>query len=97
MPNYNPNTSGLRPFKKGQSGNPAGKTSEQKRKEMENARLATELTRAYLTKLEATMDAHEACGEDFTHLFDRPTLCLIEHAQTRAFGKALKAKMPTGV
>ena len=43
MANPNPDTSGLRPFEPGQSGNPGGKTREQKQREMRNAEMATRL------------------------------------------------------
>jgi hypothetical protein len=43
MANPNPRTDQLSPYKKGQSGNPGGKTSEQRRREISNAHKATKL------------------------------------------------------
>lgn len=43
MANPNPDRSGLRPFEPGQSGNPGGKTSAQRKLEVENAEKATRL------------------------------------------------------
>lgn len=62
MANPNPDTSGLKPaWAPGVSPNPGGKTSEQKRREMRNAEMATRLRErmleAELRKIEASADA----------------------------------------
>lgn len=45
----------LRPWKPGQSGNPGGRTSEQRRLEMENAEAATRIRNRMLRSLEAKL------------------------------------------
>lgn len=57
MANPNPDTSGLRPaFAPGQSGNPGGKTSAQRKLEIANAERATRIRAAMLAKIEAMID-----------------------------------------
>jgi hypothetical protein len=56
--NPSPNTGGLRaPWEPGESGNPGGKSSEQKRREMRNAEMATRLQEAMLEREIALLGA----------------------------------------
>lgn len=57
MANPNPDRSGLAPpFAPGQSGNPGGKTSAQRKLEIANAERATRIRAAMLAKIEAMID-----------------------------------------
>lgn len=56
MANPNPDTSGLKPFQPGQSGNPGGKTPEQKALEVANAEAATRLHGKMLAALERQLE-----------------------------------------
>ncbi len=75
-------------FKKGTGGNPGGKTSEQKRMEMENAARATRIRGRFLEALEALMSEHP---EKQTLIEERLTgdvLRLIKESEDRGLGTA---------
>ena len=63
MANQHPNMSGLTPFQKGSAPNPKGKTSEQRKLEVQNAASATRIRAMFLQALEAQMNALAAEGE----------------------------------
>lgn len=74
MANPSPNTEGLQPFQKGQSGNPGGKTAEQRRAEVEAAEIAATLRLAALRKMaeriaDGTLDAVDIVTGDNLRLF----------------------------
>lgn len=75
MANPSPNTSGMAPpFQKGQSGNPGGKTAEQRKAEVEAAELAANIRLAALRKLSerianGDLDADELITSDNLRLF----------------------------
>lgn len=73
-------------FKPGQSGNPAGKSSEQKRRELANAARATELQEKMLEIL-----ARELEGEVSAGVITNASLRLLSDAQERGFGKPAQA------
>lgn len=78
MSNPNPDTSGLAPpFKKGQSGNPGGKSKQQRQNEVKAAELASQLT---LKVMEGLVDR----GVD--DLLASDVLNYIKEAQSRAHG-----------
>lgn len=56
--NPNPDTRGLKPFKKGQSGNPGGISSERKKLMNEAAAMATRIMHRQLQALEGVMNEH---------------------------------------
>jgi hypothetical protein len=56
MANPNPPTEHLKPFQPGQSGNPGGKTSAQRKLEVENAEKATRIRAALLAKMAELID-----------------------------------------
>ena len=88
MANPKPNTKGLKPFKKGETGNPGGKSSEQRRLEMENAARATRIRGRFLEALEALMSEHP---EKQTLIEERLTgdvLRLIKESEDRGLGTA---------
>lgn len=60
MANHNPNTSGLTPFKPGQSGNPGGLTSEQIEKRKANRDKAFAIEEKLLAAVEQDLTDNEA-------------------------------------
>lgn len=69
--NPSPNTENLKPFVKGQSGNPGGKTSAQRKAEVKAAELAKQLEARLLAALAAQSDAElieGLTGGDITRL-----------------------------
>jgi hypothetical protein len=82
MANPNPNIEGLKPFQPGQSGNPGGKTAEQRRLEVEAAEMAAQLRHKMLTALV------NATGDDATTLeaIKGDILRLIKDSEDRAHG-----------
>ena len=86
MRNPNPNTDGLKPFKKGQSGNPGGMSSKTARLIRENAEAAA---RVRASLLKATEDALAKQGDDridAMKLIDAAVLKLIKDSEDRGFG-----------
>ena len=86
--NPSPDTSGLKPFKPGQSGNPGGKTSEQKRIELENARLAMEARNKFLLALTTALDAP---GADILEMMDAQALKLLKDSEDRGLGAPVQS------
>lgn len=78
--NPNPDTSGLKPFKKGESGNPGGKTAEQRLAEVKAAEISARLRLKMLEALD---------GDDFGDILERldaNTLKLFKDSEDRAHG-----------
>lgn len=73
----------LRPFQPGQSGNPGGKTSEQRRLEIENAARATRIRSALLAKLEEHIDPVTGL---FTDDLTGEVLKLVKDSEDRGLG-----------
>ena len=84
MANPSPNMSGMAPpFQKGQSGNPGGKTAEQRRAEVEAAELSASIRLAALRKLSERL----ANGElDADELITSDNLRLFRDSEDRAHG-----------
>lgn len=91
MANPNPNTEGLKPFAKGQSGNPGGKTSEQRRLEVEAAEMAAKLRHKMLTALTNATADEEAALE----AIKGDVLRLLKDSEDRAHGTP-KASVEVG-
>lgn len=77
--NPNPDMSGLRPYEKGTSGNPGGKTAQQRADEVKAAEISARLR---LRMLEA-LDSEEASVLD---RLDANTLKLFKDSEDRAHG-----------
>lgn len=95
MANLNPNTEGLTPFAKGQSGNPGGKTAEQRRIEVEAAEMAARLRHKMLTALVNASDGDEAALEHIKG----DVLRLLKDSEDRAHGTpkaSVEASGPEG-
>jgi hypothetical protein len=81
MANPNPDTSGLRPaFAPGQSGNPGGKTSAQRKLEVENAEKATRIHAALLDQFIKLIEEGEQVA------LEANLLKLVKDAQDRGLG-----------
>lgn len=89
MANPNPNMSGMAPpFQKGQSGNPGGKTAEQRKAEVEAAEIAATLRLAALRKLAERI----ANGEiDPDEIVTGDNLRLFKDSEDRAHGTPKQA------
>lgn len=79
MANPNPDMSGLKPFKPGESGNPGGKTSEQRANEIKAAEISSRLRLKMLEALEAEQS-------DILDRLDPQTLKLFKDSEDRAHG-----------
>jgi hypothetical protein len=91
MSNPNPPREGLAPpFKKGQSGNPGGKTSAQRKLEVQNAEKATRIRSALLDRLVKLVDEAEANGLEIMpeelHL-SGDLLNLVKSSEDRGLGQ----------
>lgn len=84
MPNPNPDTSGLKPFKKGQSGNPGGISSETAKLIRENAEAAARIRARLLKATEASLS--ERSTEDAMELIEAAMLKLLKDAEDRGLG-----------
>ena len=85
MANHNPNTSGLKPFQPGQSGNPGGKTSEHRKAEIKAAELAAMVQADLVEALHNTVkDA--ANDQDKLDQIRSDVLKLLKDSQDRGFG-----------
>ncbi|MGB0854665.1 MAG: hypothetical protein ACPGSI_15330 [Pikeienuella sp.] len=74
-------------FGAGESGNPIGKTSEQRRLEIENAERATRLHNRMLAGLEAELEQAEDSGDkESVKMITANILKLIKDAQDRGLG-----------
>lgn len=79
MANPNPDTSGLTPFAKGQSGNPGGKSAEQRQNEIKAAEIAARL------RLQMLQEMEEDGGKMIDRL-DPQTLKLFKDSEDRGYG-----------
>jgi hypothetical protein len=87
--NPNPNISGLKPWKKGYSGNPDGKTSEQRRLEIQNAETAMRIRQKLLLTLDAKLE--DLDDEDkVLEFLEGHTLKLIKDAEDRGLGAPIQ-------
>ena len=86
MSNPNPDMSGLTPFAPGQSGNPVGKTSAQRKLEVENAERATRIRNKMLLALESDLDGSFATGIPAMASVTGDMLRLIKDAEDRGLG-----------
>jgi hypothetical protein len=84
MANPNPNMKGLKPFTKGQSGNPSGLSSEMYQRIQDNARKAVEIR----SKLLDALAEHVANASDVERLgsIENAMLKLLQDAETRGLG-----------
>lgn len=85
MPNPNPNTSGLKPFPKGKSGNPGGKSAEQVAIERRNADAAMRIRERLLKAVEAKLEAMAADGDAISFV-EPAMLKLLKDAEDRGLG-----------
>ena len=83
MANPNPNTSGLKPFQPGQSGNPGGKSAETVRLEREAADIAVRLRHRILSDLAKAAEAPDANVLD---MLTSDVLRLAKDSEDRAHG-----------
>jgi hypothetical protein len=79
----NPNPSPETRFKPGESGNPNGKTPEQKKNEMQAAEIAAELRLAALIRMQESVSGE---GKDILELLDANALKLFKDSEDRAHG-----------
>jgi hypothetical protein len=86
--NPNPDTSNLKPFRKGKSGNPGGKTSEQKRLELENAERAVRIRDRFLRSLEAKLNDIDM--DAVLERLDAQALKLLKDAEDRGLGQPVQ-------
>lgn len=73
-------------FKPGQSGNPGGKTREQRQAEIRNAQLATELRGQLLDALHTVLEDAKGNPAVILEQLDANTLRLIKDAEDRGLG-----------
>lgn len=78
----NPNPSPKTRFTPGESGNPGGKTKEQKQSELEAARIAAEIRLVMLTSMQEKLKD----GQDPLELIDANALKLFKDSEDRAHG-----------
>ena len=83
MANQSPDTSGLKPFQPGQSGNPGGKSAETIRLEREAADIALRMRLKWLKALEAKAEAGDQQALD---LLSSEALTLAKQSEDRAHG-----------
>jgi hypothetical protein len=99
MANKSPNTKGLKPFEAGQSGNPGGKTSEQRRMEIANAERATRIRARMLEALEGMMNEHPEKENIIGGLVKGDILRLMKEAEDRGLGtpvQSVNVESPNG-
>jgi len=90
MPNPNPNRSGLKNFKKGQSGNPGGKTKETVSIERSNAEKALKLRAMGLDALLNSLDGADD-GKALEALLSPYALKMLKDAEDRGLGAPVQA------
>jgi hypothetical protein len=83
--NPSPDTSGLRPFKPGQSGNPGGKTKEQVALSRENAERAMRIRQRILNAAEAKLN-ELSTDEVLESYVDAAMLKLLKDSEDRGLG-----------
>jgi len=79
----NPNPSPATRFKKGQSGNPSGKSSEQVAREKRSSEIASKLTHLGLSYVQEKLESGEI---DVMDILNGDMLRFIKEAQDRAYG-----------
>ena len=85
--NPNPDTSGLKPAKKGEVRNPGGKTSEQKKTEMRNAEKAMALREMMLdAMLEKARSGEVVNNDEILKMMDAQGLKMLKDAEDRGLG-----------
>lgn len=85
MANPNPDTSGLKPFKPGQSGNPGGKTIEHRKAEVRAAEAAAKVQADLVEALARVVSSAGGDGDKLAHI-RADVLKLLKDAQDRGFG-----------
>lgn len=85
MANPNPDTSGLNPWKPGQSGNPGGKTSEHRKAEVKAAEIAAK-ARLDLVEAFARLVQGQASDGDKVALMNSDALRLLKESEDRGYG-----------
>ena len=89
MAKGNPNPSPATRFKKGQSGNPSGRSSQELKDMNEAAKIAAKLTLKALSSLQDRLDEGEKLStDDLAFLFSADARGMIKEAQDRAHGTA---------
>lgn len=89
MANPNPDTSGLKPFKKGQSGNPGGVPSETARLIRENAEAAARIRARLLKATEASLS--ERSTDEAIELIEAAMLKMLKDSEDRGLGAPVQA------
>jgi hypothetical protein len=84
----NPNPSPSTRFKKGKAANPGGKTSEQKRLELENAERAVRIRDRFLRSLEAKLNDSDM--DAVLERLDAQALKLLKDAEDRGLGQPVQ-------
>lgn len=87
----NPNPSPATRFKKGQSGNPGGKTEGQRAAEIESARISAELRLKTLSSLQEMVGDGPLSDEMLERLLNPATLKLFKDSEDRAHGSPKQA------
>lgn len=82
----NPNPSPDTRFKKGQSGNPGGKSEGQRAAEIEAARISAELRLKALSSLQELMGEGELSADQLEMILNPATLKLFKDSEDRAHG-----------
>ena len=82
----NPNPSPATRFKKGQSGNPGGKSEGQRTAEIEAARISAELRLQALSSLQELVGEGHMSVEQLQMILDPSTLKLFKDSEDRAHG-----------
>jgi hypothetical protein len=75
-----------KPFEPGQSGNPGGKTSEQRKLEIANAERATRIRARFLEALEVLMNEHPEKEKLIEERLTTEVLRLIKESEDRGLG-----------
>ncbi len=83
-------------FKPGQSGNPGGKSSEQRRLEIENAEIATQLRSRLLRSLVTEFDEIDAKDGTIAGAIKTEILKLIKDSEDRGLGTPIATVQGTG-
>lgn len=87
----NPNPSPATRFKKGNSGNPAGKTKGQRAAEIEAARISAELRLKALSALQDMVSNSKLSPDQLEQLINPATLKLFKDSEDRAHGTPTQA------
>ena len=83
---------GLTPFQKGSAPNPKGKTSEQRKMEVQNAETATRLRAMFLQAMEARLNGLAADGPEAAVMaLTNEALRLIKESEDRGLGTPVQS------